>query len=230
MDHTLPASLADLVTARLRQEIVAGEFQFGDALSETKIARRYDVSRTPVREAFARLEQEGLVRTEPQVGTFVFTMDQDQFAQMSEVRALLEVAALRSALSGSAPRLVAEWGRLLGAMSAASERGDPRRYAEADGAFHDVLFRLAGNPYLEEARRNFAAKLAAVRNRLSTTPEHMAKSFNEHAELLRLVEAGQADPAARLLEHHIRYKGASFWPPAPRVPRPLRERIAALRS
>lgn len=230
MDALLPASLADLVTARLRQEIVTGEFQFGDALSESKIARRYDVSRTPVREAFARLEQEGLVRTEPQVGTFVFTLDQEQFAQMSEVRALLEVAALRSAMSRSAGQLATEWRSLLGVMVQASERGDRRQYAEADGGFHDVLFRLAGNPYLEDARRTFAAKLAAVRNRLSTTPEHMAKSFGEHADMVRLVEAGQVDPVAHLLEHHIRYKGASFWPAAARVTRPLRERIAALRG
>ena len=84
--------------ARLRREIVEGEFELGQALSESKIAARYGVSRTPVREAFACLGLEGLVRTEPQQGTFVFTIDRDQFAQISEARSILETAALRLAV------------------------------------------------------------------------------------------------------------------------------------
>ncbi|HEV7267980.1 MAG TPA: GntR family transcriptional regulator [Falsiroseomonas sp.] len=229
MDALPPASLAELVTARLRQEIVAGAFQFGEALSEAKVARRYDVSRTPVREAFARLEQEGLVRTEPQVGTFVFTMDREQFALLSEVRSLLEAAAFRAAAARRREPLIEDWRRETGTMAAAMREADPAAYSRADGAFHDALFRHAGNPYLEEARRSFWAKMAAVRNRLSTTPEHMAKSFAEHEELLRLLEAGQAPAAARLLERHIRNKGANFWPPAVAALRSLRERSAALR-
>lgn len=230
MDAFAPASLADLVTTRLRREIVDGEFQFGEALSEVRVARRYDVSRTPVREAFARLEQEGLVRTEPQVGTFVFTMDQDQFAQMSEVRALLEVAALRAAAGRDAGALIADWRRLIEVMAVAAPAGDKRAYAEADGAFHDALFRHAGNTFLEAACRTFWAKLSAVRNRLSTTPEHMAKSFAEHRDLIGYLERSEIENAAHALEHHIRYKGASFWPSAAQSVRPLRERMAALKS
>lgn len=229
MDALPLASLAELVTARLRQEIVAGEFQFGAALSEAKIARRYDVSRTPVREAFARLELEGLVRTEPQVGTFVFTMDQAQFALLSEVRSLLEVAALRAAAARHGAALIEEWRRATAAMAAAVETADPLAYARADEVFHDVLFRHAGNPYLDDARRSFWGKMAAVRNRLSTAAEHIAKSHAEHQELLRLVEAEEIGAAARLLERHIRFKGANFWPPATQAPRSLQERSAALR-
>lgn len=68
-------SLTEAVTERLRDEIVNGGLGFGESLSETRIAARYDVSRTPVREAFACLSLEGLVITEPQQGTFVFTID-----------------------------------------------------------------------------------------------------------------------------------------------------------
>ena len=65
-----PVSLADLVTDRLRLEIVLGHFELGDALSESRIARRYEVSRTPVREAFARLEMEGIALREGDSRTY----------------------------------------------------------------------------------------------------------------------------------------------------------------
>src|SRR5919106_7086535 len=108
-----PRSLAEVVTTRLRREIVEGEFDFGQALSESKIAARYGVSRTPVREAFACLGLEGLVRTEPQQGTFVFTIDRAQFAQISEARSILETSALRLAIARGHADLVRHWQRFV---------------------------------------------------------------------------------------------------------------------
>src|SRR3990167_4574480 len=127
-----PTSLAEVVTSRLRREIVDGEFDFGQALSESKIAARYGVSRTPVREAFARLDLEGLVRTEPQHGTFVLTMDREQFAQISETRAIMEIAALRLAAERNRDELVQRWTRQVAAMKTAMEAGEGRRYSRSD--------------------------------------------------------------------------------------------------
>lgn len=220
--------LVDAVAARLRKEIIDGQFQFGEALSEAKIAKRYDVSRTPVREAFVRLEQEGLLRTEPQIGTFIFTMDEQQFAKLSEVRSVLEAAAFDATCARHRDELIKEWKNVLSTMSKAVAAKDLRRYAEADGEFHDALFRYSENPYLEDAKRSFHAKIAAVRARLSTTPEHILKSFDEHKRLLALLQANEIKAASRLLEHHIRHKGANFWPASQASARPRRERIEAL--
>jgi DNA-binding GntR family transcriptional regulator len=206
-----PKSLAEVVTARLRRGIVEGEFELGQALSESKIAGRYGVSRTPVREAFACLGLEGLVRTEPQQGTFVFTIDRAQFAQISEARSILEIAALRLAIERGHADLVEHWTRFVDGMKAALQAQDARNYSSFDGDFHQTLFSLAANPFLTAAGHAFAAKMAAVRNRLGAHPEHMAKSFDEHVELLALVEARDVDSAVHLLERHIRYKGESFW-------------------
>jgi DNA-binding GntR family transcriptional regulator len=206
-----PKSLAEVVTNRLRQEIVEGEFEFGQALSESKIAARYGVSRTPVREAFAGLGLEGLVRTEPQHGTFVFVMDRDQFAKLSETRAILETAALRIALEHARPELLRQWKRIVKAMSAAVDDGDSKRYSNCDGEFHAVLFTLADNTFLVAAGHSFAAKMAAVRNRLGAEPEHMKRSFREHKDLLSLVTSGDTAGAVTLLEKHIRDKGEDFW-------------------
>jgi DNA-binding GntR family transcriptional regulator len=223
-----PKSLAEVVTARLRREIVDGEFDLGQALSESKIAARYGVSRTPVREAFACLGLEGLVRTEPQQGTFVFTVDRAQFAQISEARSILETSALRLAIERGHGDLVRQWNRFVGAMTVALRDRDARSYSRFDGEFHQTLFRLAANPFLTAAGQAFSAKMTAVRNRLGAHPEHMAKSYEQHVELLALVERLEVEAAVALLERHIRHKGESFWNVPDNLPKSRWERILAL--
>ena len=135
-----PVSLADLVTDRLRQEIVLGHFELGDALSESRIARRYEVSRTPVREAFARLEMEGIVRTEPQSGTYVFTMGRAEFVLVSETRSVLELGALRFAMRENSDGLAAAWRMATANMEVALREGDSRAYSANDAAFPEGRF------------------------------------------------------------------------------------------
>ena len=223
-----PRSLGEVVTARLRREIVDGEFDLGQALSESKIASRYQVSRTPVREAFACLGLEGLVRTEPQHGTFVFMMDSEQFAQLSETRSILETAALRLAIQRNGAALVKEWKRLVGLMTVAIQAGDAKPYANADGEFHRVMIELAANPYLAAAAQSFAAKMDTVRNRQGSRPDHMEKSYREHSELLDLVARNETELALELLERHIRDKGESFWAAREPAPKSRWQRISEL--
>ena len=213
-------SLADLVTNRLRQEIVEGEFEFGSALSESKIAKRYDVSRTPVREAFARLELEELVRTEAQSGTYVFMMDREQFALISETRSVLECAALRLSSQRNPDQLKSRWQALLEKMETARADGNMKLYSALDGQFHDVLFDLSENPYLARARATFASRMDAVRNRLGLTEDHVEKSFAEHRQLTELVLSGEIQEASNVLHLHITKKGAGFWSVPEKTPEP----------
>ncbi len=223
-----PLSLVDLVTERLRQEIVYGHFEFGDALSESRIARRYEVSRTPVREAFARLEMEGIVRTEPQSGTYVFTIDRAEFVKLSETRSVLEIGALRMAMQNDPEGLVAAWRETTAAMDEAMKTGDKLAYSKNDGAFHEALFEHAQNPYLLQARRSFASKIDTIRNKLGATPEHMKKSFAEHVALTEAIAAGDVSRAADMLDQHIRHKGASFWTIPEKTPETRWERMQKL--
>ena len=228
LTYERPKSLAEVVTARLRREIVDGEFDLGQALSESKIAARYGVSRTPVREAFACLGLEGLVHTEPQRGTFVFTMDRGQFAKISETRSILETAALRLAIERKRDDLIKRWKRLVADMKAALRNEDAKRYSRCDGEFHQIMFTLADNPYLASAGQSFSAKMAAVRNRLGAQPDHMVHSYRQHVELLDLVERGETAAATNLLERHIRFKGESFWAVPETIPKSRWQKIAEL--
>ena len=210
-------SLTEAVTERLRAEIVHGELGFGEFLSESRIAARYEVSRTPVREAFACLNIEGLVTTEPQQGTFVFTIDRNEYAVLGEARAILETAALRLAVVRDRDRLVKHWTRLVDGMAGAVAKLDSKRFSQLDGEFHRSIFKSAANPYLIAANQPFGAKMEAVRNRLGAQPEHMAHSMDQHFRLLGLVSDGAVDEAADLLTVHICIKGEAFWAESERL-------------
>jgi len=113
-------------------------------------------------------------------------------------------------------------------MREALRNKDARQYSRFDGDFHQTLFSLAANPYLTAAGQAFSAKVAAVRNRLGAQPEHMAKSYAEHVELLALLERAEVGLAVDLLERHIRYKGESFWSVPDTAPKSRWERILEL--
>ena len=211
MQIARPRSLSEEVTLKLRTEIIEGQFELGEALSETMIATRYGVSRTPVREAFAFLGLEGVLRTEPQQGTYIFTITRDQFNQLSETRSILEVGALRLALNRNRKKLITGWGRIVQKMERAAKREEYVKYSRLDGDFHDLMFDLAQNPHLIEATQSFSTKVAAVRHRLGGNKAHIAQSLGEHIELLQFVEDDRTNSATELLDHHIRFKGETFW-------------------
>ena len=206
-----PKSLSEEVAAQLRREIVDGTFEMGEALSESMIATRYGVSRTPVREAFALLGQEGLVRTEPQQGTYVFRITREEFKQLSETRSILETGALELALQRNRRSLIKKWKRIVKAMTTAAESGNSNESCRLDGEFHETLFVLACNPHLLDATQSFATMVATVRNRLGANLEHMKYSYKEHIELLELLDRGFDASLKELLDRHIRHKGESFW-------------------
>lgn len=206
-----PRSLTELVCDALRREIVEGELEPGQMLSETRVAARLAVSRTPVREAFARLEREGLMRTEPQRGTFVFTLTAKQLTDICHVRVVLETAALRQSMERAPDRLAATLGRTVAEMAAERERRDDRAYLRLDARFHDELFLHTDNAFLLDAYQTIAAKMAALRNRLGAHADHMEKSFREHRRILALLEQGEVEAAEAVLVAHIGRKEGSYW-------------------
>lgn len=206
-----PKSLVEAVTARLRKEIVDGKFELGEGLSESKIASRYDVSRTPVREAFAKLGLEGLVHSEPQRGTFIFQIDRKEFEQISEARSILETGALLLVAERKRNELQIQWGKIVDDMKVALSDDNIKRYSRFDRKFHETLFALTNNPYLIAAGQSFSAKLSTVINRHTGRPDHTEMSFHQHVEMYETVKSGDIDKAAELLDQHIRYGGAAFW-------------------
>ena len=193
---TLTEQAADAIRAR----IVSGEFHFGEALSEIALATELGVSKTPVREAFLQLKNEGLVEILPQRGTFVFQMTGEQLRQLVEMRELLETASLRFSMRNGTflgDRLDA----IVGRMTDAVEKRDPAAYRRHDADFHQAIISGSGNAFIESAYSIIAFRVQALRNRLSLEAQNW-RSFEGHKDVARHVRENNVEAAqAKLLEH-----------------------------
>ncbi len=206
-----PKSLTELVTERLRDWIIAGELELGSHLSEARIAKDLDVSRTPVREAINRLEMEGLLTVEPQRGTFVFNLEPHDLAKLCDARVCLETAALAEAMEADRAQL---YDRLLACtqrMTDARDSADDSAYLALDTEFHQLLLDSSQNRFLNDAYQTIAQKMAALRNRLGRHPEHMAKSYREHLAIADAVGRNDLPEALDVLRAHIGRKEGSYW-------------------
>jgi len=213
-----PKSLTELVTETLRDWIVRGELDLGSHLSEVRIANDLEVSRTPVREAFNRLEIEGLLTVKPQRGTFVFCLEPEELAKLCDARVCLETTALASAIRSNPDLLSKRLSECAAQMTDARARDDVSAYLGLDTAFHQHFLDCSGNRFLNDAYQTIAPKMAALRNRLGRHPDHMAKSYREHLELVEAVKGRDIDRALEILKWHIDRKEGSYWNDATSVP------------
>lgn len=206
-----PKSLTELVTETLREWIVSGDLELGEHLSEIRISKELEVSRTPVREAVNRLEMEGLLTVEPMRGTFVFSLEPRELAKLCDARVCLETAALREAIRLNPDALHEDLAGCVDDMTKARDRNDDSAYLAADTVFHQCLFDHSDNRFLNDAYQAISKKMAALRNRLGRHPEHMAKSYREHIELTDAVKRRDLDEALEILKSHIDRKEGSYW-------------------
>ena len=202
MDSRARGSLTARVTERLRRAILDGELELGDALSEDKLATTLGVSRSPVREAFTALEQQGLINVRPQRGSFVFLPTKEDTENLCEFRRMIEIEAMRLAMQRKRDETLAVMKTAATEMQEAIMSGNNLRSAGADTDFHSVAIENSGNPYLINAYRLVSGKVAALRAHRSMLPTRSTASA-EHFAIIEKVEADDVPGALDALSTHI---------------------------
>jgi DNA-binding GntR family transcriptional regulator len=205
-----PKSLAELVVTELRARIVDGRLRLGAALSENALAAELGLSKTPVREALLQLKLERLVEVLPQKGTYVFRLAADQVVLISELREILEVAAMAAAIERNHAELVRAMSAILADMKAVYEAGDIVGYRTLDGQFHQTIIDLCGNPYIGDAYGQIGFRIQALRSRLSIEAALNRLSMKDHREMLKLIKARDVEPLQALLRAHIHQTKQSY--------------------
>ncbi len=185
----------------LRAAIRDGRFGPGDRIVERPVADELGVSPITIRDAFARLEQEGWIQRSPRRGVRVRRLSREDVDDVAGARALVEGQAAALAAGRIAGVGDAALRELLEPMGAAARRGDVAALLALDDAFHAALWRLAASPTLEELLHNLRARVTPlVRLSLeSMGPAELGSMQGWHADLLSAVRAGprQARDAAR---------------------------------
>ena len=198
-----PLSLGNIVLNRLRSMIVDGELELGAVLSERRIAEDLNVSKTPVREAFAQLRSEGLVTIVPQSGVRVFTMSARSVREMCEFRLALESASITGAMRNDPVAVEQQIATIVTAMASAQQAGNRKAYLELDTDFHTAFFDHCRNDFLRGAYDLYKGKIAALRTHLAVKPHHTSLSFAEHEAMLEAVRKRDTDRLLDILRTHI---------------------------
>ncbi len=195
--------LADEVGSRLADEIVLGHFAPGTRLDEVTLAQRYQVSRTPVREALKQLAATGLVVVRPNRGSVVAQLGPEQLDSMFEAIGELEAACARHA----ALRMTEAERSRLRALHAqgreAMQAGDVDRYDALNRELHAVILEGAHNPVLLETVTSLHQRVAPFRRTQFRNLERMGESFAEHSSLVEALLARDAVVAHREMRHHL---------------------------
>ncbi|NKI45312.1 GntR family transcriptional regulator [Streptomyces physcomitrii] len=199
----------DRVYALLREELLGGRIGPRERLGEVRLAGRYGVSRTPVREALAWLRADGLIER-GDGGYFPVVPNLAQLRDLYELRVTLELRGVARALEDPSVRhdpvlLGAELERWY-ALRAAPPRPDPQ-FVVLDEEFHTALSRASGNPALTEALTAVNRKIRRVRMYDFLTQERVDTTITEHIEIMELVRGGRLDEGHRALHEHV---GASM--------------------
>ncbi len=201
-----PRNLADAAYGTLKRDILDFRLAPGDRFTETEIADRLRVSRTPVREALFRLEREGYLEVRQRNGWLVKPLDFDTLDHFYELRSVLETAAVRALC---APDQVPDPRRALQPLTdiwlvdASHYSQDGEWLADLDERFHMDLVAAAGNPEIARVHRAATERIRIVRRLDFTQPERIAHTYAEHGAILTAILQRDADGATRLLQAHI---------------------------
>lgn len=193
---------ADSLIRMLEDDILNSVFKPGERLDEQSLARRFEVSRTPVREALRHLASSGLVEIKKNQGATVRRLTTGELIEMFQVMAEFEGLAARLSARRMPREEIAELRRLHEACALSTEKDDYNAFYDANNALHDAIFRGARNHFLQVESRKLRNRLNVYRRHV-TTPRSMAKSVAEHAKFIDAIAQGDEQLAHQLMRAHV---------------------------
>ena len=203
MIHKGSASLETRVYNELQEAILSEQFKQGESLTEHFLTEKLGVSRTPVRSALQRLEEEGLVSLIPNRGAVVIGITKEDLVDIYKIRMRLE--GLASAMA--AKKMTDEDKQKLSETLALSEfyiqRGDTEHIKELDTVFHRTIYEASGSRMIERILSDLHRNTKAYRRQSICVPGRLEKMMEEHREILSALLSGSAEEAEQLTSAHI---------------------------
>jgi len=195
--------VASRIVKAVEKDILTGQLLPGDRLDELTLAERFEVSRTPVREALLELTARGLAGQQARRGTFVTDVTLAEVLGTYEVLAQLEALCARLATRRMSAPQKAELETLHHQMEAYLDTSGRTQYIELDATFHSILVAGAHNPSLKEHIDLCLKKVAPVRLGSMYSVRDMAAAHTEHAALMQAIVDGDDAKAESLMRDHV---------------------------
>ena len=201
MNEYLP--LRDVVFNTLRQAILRGELKPGERLMEIQLANKLGVSRTPIREALRKLELEGLVNMVPRKGAEVADITEKSLRDVLEVRKALEELSVQLACEKITEEEIEELKRVAERFKDTLNDQDVTKIAEADVAFHDVIYTATDNQKLILLLNNLREQMYRYRVEYLKKEAAYPQLIAEHEELIDNISKRNKEEATRIMCEHI---------------------------
>jgi DNA-binding GntR family transcriptional regulator len=194
-------SLAEQAYDTLRRLIISGDLNAGMTLSENEFAKKFSISRSPLREAIRRLQEEGLLDASGPRGFRVPPLTADLVRQVYGVRAALECAAAASA--DVSPADIVAMRAKMALIRADLDRGVTQSFTDSDFEFHDLFIVNCGNDMLIKQIRRVRNNVARIITFADRFAEHIELSYTEHLVILDALEAHDHEKARAAVQSHV---------------------------
>ena len=195
-------SLATQVFEKLEEDIITGVYPRGEILTELKLVEQLGVSRTPIREALRRLEQERLIK-ETGKGSMVLGITMEDLVDIMEIRQRTEGLAAYHATKNLTDEGRAELQQISQLQDFYYEKQDVENLRKMDDRFHDAIYQLSKRPVLRDALIPLHRKTQRYRRISIEDKGRLSRSIQEHKSICNAILSGDADLAERLITEHI---------------------------
>jgi phosphonate utilization transcriptional regulator len=196
-------SVPDLVREEIMRLITTGELTAGEKLNELDFARRFRISRAPIREAFRALEEAGLVKLERNRGVYVREIKESEAQELYELRASLDEMAGRQLASRITGAELAELNGWLERLGEAASTGDMSQYFSLNIEFHDRLVQMTNNATLLEFYRLVIGRMHLMRRHNFSVFAGVEKSQAEHREIIEALKSRDPVVAGAAMRDHV---------------------------
>lgn len=195
-------SLADQVFEQLENAIITGVYPRGEILTELKLVEQLGVSRTPIREALRRLEQERLIK-ESGKGSVVLGITIEDLVDIMKIRQRIEGLAAYYATVNLTPEGLEQLRQISELQDFYYARKDIERLRQMDDQFHDTIYELSQRTVIRDTLLPLHRKTMRYRKLSIEDPARLERSIEEHKAIFNAISSGKADLAAQLISEHI---------------------------
>ncbi|MGF1621847.1 MAG: GntR family transcriptional regulator [Rhodomicrobiaceae bacterium] len=171
-------------------------------LDERQLSEQFGISRTPLREALARLDQEGLVRIVPRRGIYIVRKSKEEILDMITVWAALESMAARLATKNATDEELASLHGLVDVFGVDEVQQRMGEYSDANISFHQAIIGFGGCPLIAKITNGLFFHVRAIRHRAIFENERVKRSIVDHKEIIAALEARDTERAERLVREH----------------------------
>ena len=195
-------SLVDQVFEKLEDDIITGVYPRGEILTELKLVEQLGVSRTPIREALRRLEQERLIE-DCSKGSVVLGITTEDLEDIMNIRQRIEGLAAYYATKNLTPESAKRFKQISDLQDFYYEKQDMDNLRKMDDAFHEAIYELSGRTVIRDTLQPLHHKTQRYRRISMADPQRVENTMREHKAMYEAIVSGNAELAAELTEKHI---------------------------